>query len=102
MLKRFSATKRDGTQSNLEGQTAGIEELILRIRQLVRHRGYDRAKITSECLKRYLPSENDRNWQGESVLRMHQATAQIDRGTLAYLVENVQIEPQMAHERLTG
>ena len=43
-----------------------------------------------------------RDWQGEQVLRKHHATAQIDPRTFAYLVENVRIELQMAHERLTG
>jgi hypothetical protein len=102
MLKRFSATKRDGTQSSLEAQDDGIDELILRTRQLIRHRGYDRTKITSGYLKRYLPSESAGTWQGEHLLRQHHANGQIDRGTLAYLVENVRIELQMAHERLSG
>jgi hypothetical protein len=102
MLKRFSATKRDGTQSDPDAQRGGIDELVLRIRQLIRHRGYDRTKITSEYLKRYLPGENDRTWQGETILRKHHASAQIDNGTLTYLVQNVHIELQMAHERLTG
>ena len=102
MLKRFSATKRDGSQSSLEAQNVGIDALVLQIKQLVWHRGYDRAQITSACLKRYLPSAREHNWQGESLLRHHHATAQIHPRTFAYLIENVRIELQMAHERLTG
>lgn len=102
MLKRFSATKKVGAQGGPEGSDVGIDELVIRIKQLIRHRGYDRTKINSSCLKRYLTSERSRDWAGEGVLRQHYATAQIDRRTFAYLVENVNIELQMAHERLTG
>lgn len=102
MLKRFSATKKDGTQSSDDPKKVSIDELVTRIRQLVRHHGYDRTKITSARLKSYLPIRSEREWQGESLLRKHHATAQLDRGTLVYLVENVHIELQMAHERQTG
>ncbi|GJD97313.1 hypothetical protein [Methylobacterium iners] len=101
MLKRFSATKRNGAQSELGTPEGSIDELVLHIRQLIRHRGYDRTKITSEYLKRYLPRENDRDWQGETILRRDHATGQIDSGTMAYLVANVRVELQMAHERQT-
>ncbi|WP_336488974.1 hypothetical protein [Methylobacterium nigriterrae] len=98
MLLRFSATKTQKTPQPING----IEDLVLRIRQLIRHRGYDRDKIVSAMLKRYLPSSGGPGWTGETALRQSLTKAQLDQKSIDHLVANVSGEIQMAHERLAG
>src|SRR4051812_24711496 len=97
MLLRFSATKTQKTQQPINS----VEDLVLRIRQLIRLRVYDRDKIVSAMLKRYLPNSGEPGWSGETALPQS-LKAQLDQNSIDHLVANVTGEIQMAHEQLAG
>ncbi|GJE46714.1 hypothetical protein [Methylobacterium soli] len=52
MSTNFSVRKTQKAEQPL----GGIDELTVRMRQLIHHRGYDRGKIVSAILCRYLPN----------------------------------------------
>ena len=98
-MSMYSSVKR--TQK-ADQPLGGIDELILRMRQLIRHRGYDRDKIVSAILRRYLPNAGGSAWNGEAVLRQNLTQAKLDQRSIDHLVANVMGELHMAHERLAG
>ncbi|MEA1834734.1 hypothetical protein U8607_21810 [Methylobacterium durans] len=98
MLRRYSSTTRNESTGRLDG----AEDLILGIRRLVRHSGYERDKIVSALLKQFLPSAGGAAWAGEAALRRDIAAARLDGRTIAYLIASAGGELQLAHERSVG
>ncbi|KAB1073746.1 hypothetical protein [Methylobacterium planeticum] len=98
MSMYYSVTKTQKADQPLNG----IDELVGRIRQLVRHRGYERDKIVSAMLRRYLPNMGGAGWNGEASLRQVLTQAKLDQKSIDHLSANVVGEIHMAHERLAG
>ncbi|MDR7040529.1 hypothetical protein J2X36_005312 [Methylobacterium sp. BE186] len=98
MLRRFSSTTHKGSAARHDE----TEDLILGIRRLVRHSGYERDKIVSALLKQYLPNIGGTAWAGEASLRRDLKAARLDARTIAYLTASAGGELQMAHERSVG
>ncbi|WP_407531076.1 hypothetical protein [Methylobacterium oryzisoli] len=79
----------------------GADSLVLHLRRLVQHRGYDRSLIVSEVLRRLLapgfggaPSPDD--------LRARLAATSPDPKVRDYLTRNVALELDAAHARSAG
>lgn len=98
MLRRqhsLSSRYLTGTQPN-------YDDLVLRIRRLVQHRGYDRARLGSPLLKRLAPS---RSVYGqpfpEADLRRRIAGAGLDGNAVSYLMMSIASELDLARLRLS-
>jgi hypothetical protein len=72
------------------------------MRHLICHRGYDRDKIVSAILRRYLPNAGGMAWNGETVLRQNLTQAMLDQKSIDHLTANVSGELHMARDRLAG
>ncbi|GLS44429.1 hypothetical protein [Methylobacterium brachythecii] len=80
-----------------------FDPLILRIRRLVAHRGYDREALLSPMLKRLIPAaklSGDALADAEQ-LRKRLTGAALDQKAVAYLTESVEIELDFARLRLS-
>lgn len=98
MLRRYSSTNLNASRPG----PGGTDDLIVGIRRLVRHRGYERDKIVSALLKQFLPKIGGAAWAGEAALRRDLVAACLDEKAIAYLVACAGGELQMAHERSVG
>jgi hypothetical protein len=86
-----------------KGADQDFDQLILRMRRLLAHRGYDRSALLSPMLKRILPVGR---LSGDALadaaeLRRRLQEAQLDAKTVAYVTESVETELDFARLRLT-
>lgn len=80
-----------------------VDRLIVRLRRLAAHRGYEREALISPMLKRLMPAKRP---AGDAVaetaaLRGRIQAAELDGKAVAYLIESVEIELDFARLRLT-
>lgn len=80
-----------------------LDALILRIRRLAAHRGYDREALMSPMLKRLMPLKRPTSdaLADMTELRARLNSAGLDRKALAYLTQSVETELDFARLRLT-
>ncbi|GEP11370.1 hypothetical protein [Methylobacterium gnaphalii] len=99
MLPRPHRSPKDSYQAG----DLDFDSLILRIRRLAAHRGYDRDALLSPMLKRLIPAGR---LSGDALadtaeLRKRLRGAALDQKSLAYLTESVEIELDFARLRLS-
>lgn len=85
------------------GAAASDEKLLVaRIKRLVTHPGYDRAQVTSDALKRYLPTADPSAgpWVEAGILQRLQAT-QPNASTRRYLFAALDLELAAARSSVT-
>lgn len=95
---------------NLRSPVAGynaadqeLERLIVCIRRLAAHRGYDRDAMMSPMLKRLMPTKRPAGEPAAetAALRTRLDAAGLDAKAVAYLTESVETELDFARLRLT-
>lgn len=79
-----------------------IEELVVQLGRLLRHRAYQREKIVSPMLLRHLPFDAGYTWQGEGNLRDRLRRAALDARTVDHLIANARTEYASMLERITA
>lgn len=88
--------------SRYQGAEPSHDDLVLRIRRLVQHRAYDRAKIGSPLLKRLTPNRAPYGQAfPEADLRRRLKEASLDGNAVSYLMMSAEAELDFAHQRLT-
>ena len=86
----------------LTGTEPSYDDLVLRIRRLVQHRGYDRATIGSPLLKRLAPSRAAYGQPfPEADLRRRLEGAALDGNAVSYLMMSIESELDLARLRLS-
>ena len=82
--------------------SSDLDDLVLRIRRLIQHRGFDRSQIGSPLLKRLTPERGPAAGAvAEADLRQRLETARLDANAVSYLAQNADAELDLARLRLT-
>lgn len=85
------------------GVDQDFDALIVRIRRLAAHRGYDRDALMSPMLKRLMPTKRPSKDPAMETaeLRRHLQSAGLDANALDYLLRSIETELDFARLRLT-
>jgi hypothetical protein len=80
-----------------------LDALILRIRRLTAHRGYNREALLSPMLKRIIPVGKLSGDPTADTATLYQrlSSAALDQNAVAYLMQSVEIELDFARLRLS-
>lgn len=83
------------------GQTTDLDRLVVHLRQLAGHRGFDRDRVSSPLLRRFLPgSLAGRRDFTEGVARKRLVEARLDPNAVTYLIRSARDELAAAHAAL--
>ena len=80
-----------------------LDALVVRMHRLALHRGYDRRELGSPLLQRLMPLRRPAGSPAADIADLHRSLKQasLDGNAVAYLIETVETELDLARLRLT-